>query len=86
VYPPVLTIREAAAVAGVGEETVRRWVRAGRLPARRDGPRLLVAPEDVSRIAPADSLPLPPEWQATATGDPQPDWVELVRRSRARRR
>ena len=82
----MLTIREAAAEAGVAEETVRRWIRAGRLPARRDGPRLLVAPEDVTRLAPSASLPLPERWRRTANGEPQPDWVELVRRSRGRRR
>ena len=82
----MLTIREAAARAGVAEETVRRWIRSGRLPARRDGPRLLVAAEDVTRVAPAASLPLPPEWRQTSTGEPQPDWVDLVRRSRGRRR
>jgi excisionase family DNA binding protein len=83
----MLTIRDAAALAGVGEETLRRWIRAGRLPARRDGPRLLVAQEDVTRLATSDaSLPLPEAWRRTATGDPQPDWVALVRRSRGRRR
>jgi excisionase family DNA binding protein len=82
----VLTISQAAVLAGVGEETVRRWVRAGRLPARRDGPRLLVAPEDVQRLAPTGVLPLPAAWEHTSAGEPQPDWVALVRRSRARRR
>jgi excisionase family DNA binding protein len=82
----MLTITEAAALAGVGEETVRRWVRAGRLPAHRDGPRLLVAAEDVSRLAAPPSLALPEAWAQTSWGEPQPDWVALLRRSRARRR
>ena len=38
----MITVCEAAKLAGVGDETVRRWVRAGRLQSRRDGPRLLL--------------------------------------------
>jgi excisionase family DNA binding protein len=82
----MLTISQAATLAGVAEETVRRWIRAGRLPARRDGPRLLVAADDVQLLAPGASLPLPAAWEQTSTGELQPDWVALVRRSRARRR
>jgi excisionase family DNA binding protein len=82
----MLTIAQAALEAGVAEETVRRWVRAGRLPARRDGPRLLVADDDLRLLVPGASLPLPAAWERTTTGEAQPDWVALVRRSRARRR
>jgi len=28
------------------------------------------------------SLPLPKQWRTTWTGEPQPDWVRLLRRSR----
>lgn len=31
----LLTVKEYAALMRVGEETVRRWLRAGRLKARR---------------------------------------------------
>ena len=33
--PVLLTVKEYAARMRVGEETVRRWLRAGRLTARR---------------------------------------------------
>jgi len=78
----VLTVPEAAALAGCGEETVRRWVRSGRLPSRRDGPRLLVAREDVQALLAPASLPLPAAWRRTATGAAQPPWVSYLRRSR----
>jgi excisionase family DNA binding protein len=47
----MLSVREAAQLAGRTPETVRRWVWSGRLPARRDGNRLLVARADVMRLA-----------------------------------
>lgn len=41
---PVDTYRvgEAAELLGVSDDTVRRWIDAGRLPARRDGGRTVV--------------------------------------------
>jgi excisionase family DNA binding protein len=32
-FSPLMTIEEVAKVCLCGEETVRRWIRAGRLPA-----------------------------------------------------
>jgi len=78
----VISVSEASRRTGKGEETIRRWVRSGRLPARHDGPRLLVAREDVDALAAPASLPLPRTWQATAAGAPQPPWVSYLRRSR----
>lgn len=34
-----LTVAEAAARLGVSQQTARRWIKAGRLPAHRVGPR-----------------------------------------------
>jgi excisionase family DNA binding protein len=77
----VITVSEAAKLAGVGDETVRRWVRAGRLQSRRDGPRLLLFREEVERIASPTSLPLPPAWQESWLRTP-PDWVAALSRTR----
>src|SRR5688572_23403934 len=49
----LLTIREAAALAGVPVETVRRWQAEGQLAGRRFGPRGMrrYARQDVLRLA-----------------------------------
>lgn len=47
----LLDVRRAAALVGRHPETVRRWVWSGRLAARRQGNRLLVARADVELMA-----------------------------------
>ena len=44
-------IAEVAEVLGVSDDTVRRWVEAGRLPADSGGGRATVAGVDVARLA-----------------------------------
>ncbi len=50
----MLDVQEAASLASRTPETVRRWVWSGRLPAERQGRRLLVARDDVLRIVGVD--------------------------------
>lgn len=47
----LLDVRGAAALVGRHPETVRRWVWSGRLAARRQGNRLLMARADVEAMA-----------------------------------
>jgi hypothetical protein len=47
----LLDVRHAAALVGRHPETVRRWVWSGRLSARREGNRLLVARGEVEALA-----------------------------------
>jgi len=47
----MIDVRDAAALVGRHPETVRRWVWSGRLVARREGGRLLVARDDVEALA-----------------------------------
>lgn len=47
----MLDVRRAAALTGRHPETIRRWVWSGRIAARRQGNRLLVARGDVEALA-----------------------------------
>ena len=44
-------IAEAAALLGVSDDTLRRWVDAGRIPAAATGGRTTVAGTDLARLA-----------------------------------
>jgi excisionase family DNA binding protein len=49
--PGFLTVREAADEMGRTPETIRRWVWAGKLAARKRGTRLVVSRADLERAA-----------------------------------
>ena len=79
----MLTVPEAAERVGRDPETVRRWIRAGKLRAQKVGTQHLIDEDDLDRITgETGSLPLPRQWETTWTGETQPDWVRLIRRSR----
>jgi excisionase family DNA binding protein len=81
----MLTVPEAARRARCNPETVRRWIRSGRLRSRRVGTQHLIDEADLLVLIPALGRPLPPAWRTTTTGEPMPDVVGAVRRSRERR-
>jgi excisionase family DNA binding protein len=81
----VLTVREAATRAGRDPETIRRWLRDGRLRSYRDGPRHLVDADELDGLLDRAAPPLPAAWQRTTWGTSQPDWTTMVRRSRGGR-
>ncbi|HEY4812203.1 MAG TPA: helix-turn-helix domain-containing protein [Solirubrobacteraceae bacterium] len=51
----MLTVAEAADRVGKNPETIRRWIRSGRLPARRVGHRHAIEDQDLPSIE--DELP-----------------------------
>jgi excisionase family DNA binding protein len=80
----MLTVPEAARRAGRNPETIRRWIREGKLRARKVGTQHVLEEADLDAMldrAPV-TLPLPPEWQETFWGGPMPDWASIVRRQR----
>ena len=81
----MLTVPEAARRAGRNPETIRRWIREGRLRSTKVGTQHVVEEDDLASIIDeaSDRAPLPPEWRQTTWGGPMPDVVAAVRRSRA---
>jgi len=79
----MLTVPEAARKAGRDPETIRRWIRSGRLRARKVGTQHVIEEEDLDAIIddPANAE-LPPAWRFTHSGDPMPDVVAAIRRTR----
>jgi excisionase family DNA binding protein len=83
----VITVVEAASRVGRSPETVRRWIRSGRLPASRDRGRLLLEVSDLDTVRDElyPMLPLPEEWQRLEDGTRAPNWVAAVALSRSGR-
>jgi len=81
----VLTVAEAASRVGRTKDTVRRWIREGRLPAQMRGGQQLIEDRDVRAIE--DEIhpmaPLPEEWRVGDDGSPAPNWVAALNRSRS---
>ncbi len=78
----MVTVLEAAKRLGRDPETVRRWIRAGKLPAKKIGLQLLIEESD---LPVETALDLPSAWRRTATGEQMPDVVAAIRRARAGR-
>jgi excisionase family DNA binding protein len=80
----MLTVPQAARRAGRNPETIRRWIREGRLRARKVGTQHTIEDRDLEVLleAQSDMLPLPQAWKRTFWGDPMPNVVDAVRRSR----
>ena len=78
----MLTVPEAARRLRRNPETVRRWIRSGRLRSQRVGTQHLIEESDLRALAPPTEVRLPASWRRTSTGEPMPDVVRAVRRSR----
>jgi excisionase family DNA binding protein len=53
----LLTVREVAHQCRRSEETVRRWIWSGKLPARKLGNQLFISVDDVSPLGHQDTEP-----------------------------
>lgn len=72
---------EAARRVGRNAETVRRWIRQGKLRSERVGTQHLVREEDLLGMLPEAPLDLPAHWE-TADDGPMPPWEVLIRDGR----
>lgn len=79
----MLTVPQAAAQVGRDPETIRRWIRSGKLRARKVGTQHVIEEHDLDSLIEGEALPLPPAWKKTSTGEPMPSVVAALRRSRA---
>lgn len=84
VYDIMLTVPEAARRVGRNPETIRRWIRSGRLLARKVGTQHVIEEADLdAAITNEELLPVPAWWNRTmADGRPIPNVVAAIRRSR----
>lgn len=81
----MLTVPEAARRSHRNPETIRRWIRAGRLPAQKIGSQHLVDERDLAVLTEASTVALPEAWRRSPTGAALPDIVAALRESRAGR-
>jgi excisionase family DNA binding protein len=81
----MLTVPEAARRAGKNPETIRRWIREGKLVSRKVGTQHTIEERDLESVLDAgdDMLPLPEAWRAMSDGRPMINVAAAVRRSRA---
>ncbi len=78
----MITVPEAARRIARNPETIRRWIRAGKLASTKVGTQYLVDEEALSQLLDAEVLPAPPEWDETFWGGPMPNWVAIIRQQR----
>jgi excisionase family DNA binding protein len=81
----MMTVPEAARRAGKDPETIRRWIRSGRLRSSRVGTQHVIEEADLEALLDVEELPVPAAWgwDKTFWGEPMPNVVAAVRRSRA---
>ena len=78
----VLTVPQAAERAAKDPETIRRWIRSGRLRARKVGTQHVIDEDDLAAVLTEGALSVPERWRTFESGRPQPDWVAAIARSR----
>jgi excisionase family DNA binding protein len=79
----MISVPEAARRVGRNPESVRRWIREGKLPARKIGTQHFIEEDDLAEFDRSEYVPLPPELRVTMSGKPMPDFLAILRRQRA---
>jgi excisionase family DNA binding protein len=79
----MLTVPQAARRIGRNPETIRRWIRAGKLNSSKVGTQHVIDERDLEFLELGETVPAPAWWGETKTGEPMPDWVDVIRQHRA---
>jgi excisionase family DNA binding protein len=79
----MLTVPQAAKRTGRNPETIRRWIREGKLHAGKVGTQHVIEERDLEAVMLPDMLPLPEGWDETSWGEPMPNVAAWLRESRA---
>jgi excisionase family DNA binding protein len=85
----MLTVPQAARRTGRNPETIRRWIREGKLRASKVGTQHVIEERDLEAVQSSsrypDMLPVPKEWgwDKTFGGKPMPNVAAWIRESRA---
>lgn len=79
----MLTVPEAARRINRNPETIRRWIRSGRLRAQKVGTQHIIDEADLDALSERRMLPVPDSWRVTVTGEPMPDILAELDRQRA---
>lgn len=81
----MITVPEAARRAGRDPETIRRWIRSGRLTASKIGTQHVIEEQDLDALLADEQLPVPGGWgwDRLPDGRPMPNVVAIIRRQRA---
>ncbi len=83
----MLTVPQTARRTGRNPETIRRWIREGKLRASKVGTQYVIEERDLEAVQTGrhpDMLPVPAEWGwgKTFWGEPMPNVAAWVRESR----
>ena len=78
----MITVPEAAKRAGKDPETIRRWIRSGRLKASKIGTQHVIEEADLDPLLEDEELPVPGSWRRMPDGRPTPNVVRAIRISR----
>jgi excisionase family DNA binding protein len=79
----MITVPEAAKRVGRDPETVRRWIRSGKLRSQKIGTQHLIEERDLEAFQPEKAeLRMPDVWRYLDSGELQPNWERIVREDR----
>ena len=78
----MITVPEAARRAGKDPETIRRWIRSGRLHARKIGTQHVIEEDDLTPLLEDEEIGIPDEWRVMPDGRPTPNVVRAIRLAR----